>query len=60
MAAAGIGDSARLRGNATQLISTLRLAIDASCGVPARAWGQLAAQLNDFPLPREGYDHPAV
>ncbi|MGK5628711.1 hypothetical protein [Streptomyces sp. URMC 123] len=45
---------------ATEWVNKSQLVVNASCGVLARLGGELAAQLNTFPLPRDGYDHPAV
>ncbi|MCD9142248.1 hypothetical protein [Streptomyces albireticuli] len=45
---------------ATEIINHAQLVMNAGCGVLGRLVGEIAAQLNTFPLPRRAYHHPAV
>ncbi|MEU5051837.1 hypothetical protein [Streptomyces sp. NPDC021096] len=44
----------------TRLISAAQLAVNSGYAVMGHIGGEVMAKLNAFPLPRAGYDHPAV
>ncbi|ARZ70659.1 hypothetical protein M1P56_07210 [Streptomyces sp. HU2014] len=45
---------------ATKIVNHAQIVMNASCGVLGRLAGEIAAQLNTFPLPQRAYHHPAV
>ncbi|MHA7958903.1 WXG100 family type VII secretion target [Streptomyces sp. L500] len=44
----------------TNLLNAAQVAMNVSCAAIGRTGGEIAASLGAFPLPRTGYDHPAV
>ncbi|MEV4435374.1 hypothetical protein [Streptomyces sp. NPDC049585] len=44
----------------TALVNAAQVVMNTSCAVIGRSGGEIAARLGTFPLPRTGYDHPAV